>query len=331
MSPAPHPDFDENELPSWEQPRTLTSAQVKALPPPEWLVDDLLVRGGVAWLVGKWGTGKSFWAIDLALSVGLGRDFHGLTVHQAPVLYVVAEGAAGLGARIEAWEKHNETEDDGTVAWLPAPVNLINPAAVGELVDEVIRVKPGLIVIDTLNRCSVGADENSAKDAGMIIEQVTNLATTIGATVLVLHHPGKNAANGARGSSAFVAAIDTELTMAGDEHAVTVTVTKQRHGADGAMYRYRRVAIGDSCILEDAGGWSEDLAMQALRSLDALREIYSDTPVTSSQWRDAAQKSAATIARHAKLLLEKDMIRNVGSKFHPRYLPIREDGTWPNF
>jgi hypothetical protein len=302
----------------------------EALPPPEWLVDDLLVRGGVAWLVGKWGTGKSFWAIDLALSVGLGRDFHGLTVHQAPVLVVVAEGAAGLGARIEAWEKHNDIEDEGKVSWLPAPVNLIDPAAAATLVDEALRVQPGLIVIDTLNRCSVGADENSAKDAGLIVEQVTNLAGVTGATILVLHHPGKDATKGGRGSSAFVAAIDTELVMTGDDHAVTVTVTKQRHGRDGAIFRYRRVAIGDSCVLEDAGTAREDAAMQALRSLDALRSIYSDTPVTTGAWREAAERSNSTIARHAKLLLEKEMIRNVGTKFTPRYLPVRLDGSWPN-
>jgi hypothetical protein len=211
------------------------------------------------------------------------------------------------------------------------PVKFHDPAAVGALLLYLIGAEPELIIVDTLNRCSIGADGNSAKDAGLIVEQITMVANLTHAAVLLLHHPGKDATKGGRGSSAFVAAIDTELTMTGDEHTTTVTITKQRHGPDGAVFRYRRLATGESCILEDAGGWTEDVQMQALHSLDALRSIYSDTPVTSGQWREPAEKSSATIGRHAKLLLEKDMIRNVGKKYTPRYLPIREDGTWPNF
>jgi hypothetical protein len=309
-----------------------TSRQIKDMPPPEWLVDGILVRGGVAFLVGKWGVGKSFYAVDLALSVALGVPFHGHHVRKGHVVYICAEGAAGLGGRIEAWEQHHSIEDEhGDISWLTVPVNFHDSAAVGALLLYLLGAQPELVIVDTLNRCSVGADENSAKDAGLIVEQITRVANEMHAAVVLLHHPGKDATKGGRGSSAFVAAIDTEITMTGDDYTTTVTITKQRHGPDGAVYRYRRVAIGDSCILEDAGGWTEDLQMQALHSLDALREIYSDTPVTSSAWRDAVGKSSATIARHAKLLLEKDMIRNVGSKFHPRYLPIREDGTWPNF
>jgi RecA-family ATPase len=189
MTPAPREGFDEKELPPWEEPSviarlhaaTYSSAQVKAIPQPEWLVDGILVRGGVAWLVGKWGTGKSFYAIDLVLSVGLGQPFDGNQVHQGPVLYIAAEGAAGIGARIAAWEEHNGVEDTGAVSWLTVSVNLVDPAAVAELTAHAASLEPVLIVVDTLNRCSVGADENSARDAGIIIEQVTRLATNTGA------------------------------------------------------------------------------------------------------------------------------------------------------
>ena len=42
------------------------------LPPPKWLVDGILPEGAMATLVGFSGTGKSFIALDIALSVATG-------------------------------------------------------------------------------------------------------------------------------------------------------------------------------------------------------------------------------------------------------------------
>src|SRR5438552_870555 len=68
------------------------------------LVEDLLPSRGVALLYGKWGTYKSFVALDLHLSVASGRAFHGHAVHRpGPSLYIVTESADGYPKRIRAW------------------------------------------------------------------------------------------------------------------------------------------------------------------------------------------------------------------------------------
>lgn len=307
---------------------TLTSPQVKAMPPPEWLVEGVLVRSTVAWLVGKWGLGKSFYAVDLALSVATGTPFHGCPVKREPVLYVVAEGAAGIGSRINAWEHHNGVEDTDQVLWLPRAVNLHDPTTAGTLIGLTAETKTGLVIVDTLNRSMVGADENSARDAGIVVEQLAALAAT-GATVLVLHHPGKDATRGGRGSSAFIGAMDTELEMTGEDHDIAVTVTKQKDAADGQTWYFRRTAVeGGSCVLIDHVEGTDDLPTAALGALDTLRGIYVPGGVGVTAWLLSSGIPASSFYRYRQILTERELVRNLGSKHQARYQPIRPDGSW---
>ncbi|SDG97148.1 AAA domain-containing protein [Pseudonocardia oroxyli] len=96
------------------------------------------------------------------------------------------------------------------------------------------------IVIDTLNRCSVGLDENSAKDMGMVVEALYDLKRAtprdMGAIALI-HHTGKDGKT-VRGSSALEAGFDTVYTTSreGDDGPVTLRRTKRKDGPpDDAM------------------------------------------------------------------------------------------------
>jgi RecA/RadA recombinase len=67
----------------------------------------VLPRRGVAAIYGKPGAFKSFLAMHLALCVAVGRPWAGRAVTKAPVIYIGAEGAAGLRKRkagyVKAW------------------------------------------------------------------------------------------------------------------------------------------------------------------------------------------------------------------------------------
>src|SRR5207253_752097 len=78
--------------------------EVEGLQPPAWLVDGIMPRGGLAVLYGPPGIGKSFLAQDWALSVGAGLEWLGRSIHMGPVVYVAAEGTAGLPNRVRAWK-----------------------------------------------------------------------------------------------------------------------------------------------------------------------------------------------------------------------------------
>lgn len=67
------------------------------------LVKGVLPAAGIGQVFGCSHVGKSFVLIDLACHVALGWDWHGYRVKKTPVLYIAAEGIAGLKLRFRAW------------------------------------------------------------------------------------------------------------------------------------------------------------------------------------------------------------------------------------
>src|SRR5688500_1017439 len=91
--------------------RVLSLAELLTRPIPPELVDDLLIAGSVATLVSAPGIGKSFFAIDLALSIATGKAMFlnkPLRIDKpAPVFYVIGEGAGRFNLRVKAWQQYH--------------------------------------------------------------------------------------------------------------------------------------------------------------------------------------------------------------------------------
>lgn len=188
----PHDDTDDHSdedepLSSVEQLRSrlLTTDEVRNLPPPKPLIDGYLNLDSVALLYGASGAGKSFAALDIAMSVTSRRRWFGRDVTNGGALYVVAEGAGGIGQRTEAWMTHHGTE--GTVTWLPEAVNIYSPQWASALAELVADLQPVLVVVDTFARCIVGADENSARDVGQAVAHLDQIRRAAGCCVLIVH------------------------------------------------------------------------------------------------------------------------------------------------
>lgn len=77
---------------------------------------------------------------------------------------------------MRAWKVRWQTKiADGDMEILPKPVNLTNTSDVAALAQLITQNSYGLVVFDTLARCMVGADENSAKDCGEVVDALTRL------------------------------------------------------------------------------------------------------------------------------------------------------------
>jgi hypothetical protein len=88
--------------------------------------------------------------------------------------------------------------------------------------------KVRLIVGDTLARLSAGANENAGQDMGLVVRRFDRIRSACNAHFLVIHHSGKNAANGARGWSGIRAAVDTEIEVTDSPQGRCAEITKQR-------------------------------------------------------------------------------------------------------
>src|SRR5262249_23253233 len=69
------------------------------------------------------------------------------------------------------------------------------------------------IVIDTLNRCFGGGDENSTKDMSAFVKGCDAMREEFGASVLIIHHTGHDAGKGARGATALPSAMDIAFVL----------------------------------------------------------------------------------------------------------------------
>lgn len=206
----------------------LTLEQMADLPDMHPLVAGVLDLDSVNRVTGKSNHGKTFVMLDLAGRVATGTDWCGRTVTAGLVAYVAAEGSRGIYKRARAWESHHGAALGDRLRVLPFPVQATDYKRWHEMVRALERLSPALIVFDTQARITVGADENSAQDMGILVERVESVRKATGACVVLVHHLGHAAEHG-RGSSAVIGAMSTEIKVTkGEEGRICVSCVKQK-------------------------------------------------------------------------------------------------------
>jgi hypothetical protein len=205
---------------------------------PRDFVEGLFTEGGASVVYGESNVGKSFWVLDLAAHVAMGKPWrHGeREVDRGAVVYVALEGTHGLRHRIKAMKRKGILSDDAPLYVCTSPVSLLDPTHAAKLAETVKAAveQSGLpcrlVIIDTLARAMAGGDENSSKDMTAAVATIDAVKAATGAHVCIVHHSGKDIARGARGHSSLRAAVDTEIEVfrPEGERISTVRVTKQR-------------------------------------------------------------------------------------------------------
>jgi hypothetical protein len=231
---------------------TLSITELLALPPPDWLIFGILTTGSYAGIYGPPGSLKSFTVLGMGLSVAYGQPWAGRAVKQMGVLYVAGEGARGLGKRIRAWQQHFGMQGvEAPFRVLSDGVNLTDPKDLADLIAATVEAAAaegqaiGLVIIDTVARAMVGADENSAQDMGRFNEACAELIRQVDGApnVFAVHHSGKDEERGSRGSSSFPGAVDTMLKVKREEGRITLRVEKQKDDEDGFDVRLKAVGV----------------------------------------------------------------------------------------
>lgn len=233
----------------------LDYAAMRSLPPPRWLVEGVLMEGGSGLIVGSRSTGKTFLALDLALSVACGvhpmlhggkwTGFWPAINRPGPVLYVAGEGHSGIRLRAEAWAQHHGMAiPDCFYLSNPVPHIYEDPAILDEVVETLLdrHDRWSLVVLDTVGRAMQGENENAQEHASAYTRMVEGFQRGLGANVLGLHHTGHDH-DRARGSSVFEADTDTVLVLDRERGSDTgrVTMTKQREAKEWDEDRYFRL------------------------------------------------------------------------------------------
>ena len=227
------PEFDAAPKPTKPPAQIFWAAEAQPVLTQSYLVKGWLGAGQMSVVYGPSNVGKSFIVLDLAYHVAAGMEWQGSKINGGPVLYLATEGGHAFKNRVFALtQKHGST--NVPLAVRASPVDLLHPEAdmpeLGALCQQIEQQhgKLAMIVVDTLSRAMSGGDENGPSDMTAFINNLDALRDFTGAHVLIVHHTGKDAAQGARGHSSLRAATDTEIELELNGTIRTATATKQR-------------------------------------------------------------------------------------------------------
>jgi hypothetical protein len=198
-----------------------------------WLIKHVMPAESIGMFFGGSGTFKSFIALDAALHVAHGLPWLGRRTQQGPVIYIAAEGGAGLWRRVLAWHRARN------LRWQGVPFHVV-PAAIDLRADawrvveaaQAVGVVPVMVPIDTLSQTYAG-EENSANDMAAYLRELgARFRDLWRCTVPLIHHTGHSAVERPRGSSVIRANLDFLFGVYRDEKEMLATVTceKQKDG-----------------------------------------------------------------------------------------------------
>lgn len=269
------------------------------------------LRGTVGALVSPGGAGKSFWTLQLALSMtaAQNKDLTGLSPLPGRVVIFSAEDPTPIVAdRLKSIDRAQGgdltlTEQLDYRVCTGIDVNIMELSWFRKIC--LAGKGAALIVFDTLTRFH-SLDENSALDAKKIMARLEMIAKRTKASVLYLHHTSKLAGatgqggsqQAARGSSVLVdnarwasfLAVMTEaeaskfgVSPESRELYVRWNVSKQNYGASIADVWYKR--NGEGVLLE------VELTARSPRGRSYIgARVASRGPLTDSEVAEAADR-----------------------------------------
>lgn len=198
-----------------------------------YLIKGLIPRAGLVVVWGAPKCGKSFLVFDMVANIAAGRDYRGQRVNESPVVYFALEGAEGFIARVEAFRKAHNIQDipfylSSDRILLPQDA----PAVALSISNQFPGVKPGVVVLDTLNR-SITGSENDPSDMGGYVRAADMIREEFDCVVIIVHHCGVEGGR-PRGHTSLTGAADAQIAVKRDNSDnIVATVEFMKDGPAG--------------------------------------------------------------------------------------------------
>ena len=231
--------------------------------PIRFLIEDHVQEEALHLDYGESGSGKSFVALDQALSIACEEipSWHGMKIHHAPVIYLAGEGTKGLGKRCALWvQEHKVNPENIQFAIIDEVFKLDDETNIEHSIQNTIAniraiyPTPGLIIIDTLHRYMSG-DENKAVDISRYISACTVLMRELRCAIKTIHHVGNSVDSKGRprGSSSLTADFDITTLYKKSGSTLSVDQTKNKDGVlrKGLKFTLKQGTLPDEWNNED--------------------------------------------------------------------------------
>jgi len=300
-------DLDPHEV-SPRRWRIIHARELAHLPPIEWIIEGEIPARGITVLYGTSGAGKSFFGLDCALKVA----------QTDPVIYMAGEGEYGYRQRVAAWCKHHG-KDEGKLYMCLGAVSLLETDDLQAFLDSCAPLQPRMVVVDTLARSMVGADENSSRDMGYFIRACEDIKQALGCAVVIIHHTNKQGIV-ERGSGSLRGASDSMISLSTSDDIIVVESTKTKDAqpfptrymklleisidVDGQPLNSAVIIPGEKVISLD----TDRLTIIQRKVLDVLLLEIFQSGATRSDIEDNTQIPTGSLSRAMSTLLKRGYV-----------------------
>ena len=196
----------------------------------DYAVKRFINKGQVGLIYGSPGHGKSMISPAIGYAIVQGRETFGLKTKAGPVFYLASEDPLGLERRVRALESEHGSAPDFQLVGNVRGFFEKGAPDLKELLREVRKQQPRLVIIDTLAAAFPGLEENAAESMGRVVRIARKIAATGTAVIMVHHTP--HAAKNPRGHSVLNGDVDMALLLEMDEGAGVIRgeMKKNRNG-----------------------------------------------------------------------------------------------------
>lgn len=315
----PGPHFNEGKGQSPEAP-----AHPDAMPiadflqeetqPLDWLVDDVILAGGLSMISAKPKVGKSVLATALLSSVGLGLNFIGRQTRKAACLYLSIDQARAITqVRFRTMFEHSTELPD---LYVETSVSENVQDRLNWLRDQVTRLNLSLVVIDTLavflpHLFGSGKMSDGGYTSGLdSMNELRKISADTGAHVCVVHHDKKGESEygeGILGSTSLLGAIDTHINLGRDVNGRHISIM-HRHGGDLDKTYYALDEYGHPVIAGNAA----DLKAEKLSS-EIVEFLANHPESTTEDIKRGVTGSDGMVLNALKQLIRIDKVTQTGT------------------
>lgn len=235
---------------------------ISDIKPRQWLIKNIMARMEVVFLHGAPKAGKSFIAIDWALSIATGRPWHGHEIKDAgAVLYVSGEGNDNITKRFKGWLDYHDVDISFAKNVMLTKRAYKLPTEVDAIVRDVDSAMQDygypsvkVIFLDTYRRILEG-NEDSNVDAGVFFDAAAKIQDRYQCAVVIVHHSNRSESARMTGASTLPANADSIFGLSGsvaNVGTVTLSNTHTKDSAPHADMHFQYASIELEGVLADA-------------------------------------------------------------------------------
>ena len=299
---------------------TFSLREILQEPPEEadWIIEDLITTG-LHLLVGPPKAGKSWLALDMAISVAQGESFLGFATAKSDVLYLALEDTRNR-LKTRSWKLVDETSGELDFATAAAKVS-------GGLIPQIedylaAHAAVKLVIVDTFQMVREPSRDSAYAADYADLTPLKKLADANGIAVVVVHHTRKmgdaDVFNTVSGTTGITGCADSTMVLSNVNRAdgnATVSLTGRDREFLELKVRFRDcrwhlVEVTSREELEE-----RDVPDDVLRTLDFMASQPGQWQGTATQLLGAVGADGVSVAAFGKHLAQHSSFmasRNVG-------------------